>query len=272
MAKERQRYSACELNEAADSYRRSLFLLRALPPGETDAEAEAVIQRSGLAIIKMVEPLLLTYFRFLTGQKDHHAAEIRKLLLLFHNDRTALPDFDQLSSRVVGGLRACLPGSSSDCTEDPEHVGHYQGNELYSWFIEIIYDEVLQKYKIMYKDDGVTRINFFKYFQDKFRYSLATRIKRELGWEGRSVSLDLKTEEEGFAPVDPRAIQIQNEVGFTDLEWRYFQALLRPERDRPRRRAQSKGQQVLESLIAGRLVQFRRDRPGLRSKLELYRQ
>jgi hypothetical protein len=266
----KRKYSARELNEAADSYRRALYLLRALPPGEKDPEAEAVIQRAGTAVIKMVEPLLLTYFRFLSGQKDHHNKEIHKLLFLFHNDKANKPDFDTLASRVIGGVRFCLASGAQDCTEDPDQVAPYQGNDLYSWFLEIIFEDVLQKYQIMHKETG-ERINFFKYFSDKFRYSLASRIKRELGWEGRSVSLDAKVEDEGFSPPDVRTINLQHEVGFSDLEWAYFQGLLRPEKDKPRRRTRSKAQRVLESQIAGRLVQFRKDRPGLRSKLEIYR-
>jgi hypothetical protein len=216
----------------------------------------------------MVEPLLLTYFRFLTGQKDHHNKEIHKLLVLFHNDKGAAADFDLLASRVVGGVRACMASGSQDATEDPEDIKPYEGNELYSWFIQIIFEDVLQVYQVKYKEDG-ERINFFKYFQDKLRFSLASRIKRELGWEGRAVSLDAKVEDEGFSPPDARMVNIQHEVGFTDLEWRYFRALLRPEK--PRRKTMPKAQRVLESQIAGRLEQFRRDRPGLRSKLQLYR-
>lgn len=264
---QRQRYLASDLNIAVDAYRQSLCILKALPKGETNKEAQRKIEQAGLAIIKMVEPLLLTYFRFLSGQKDHHNKEIQKLLLLFHNDKGSPVDFDGLSSRVVGGIKACLPSGNSDATEDPGMVAPYQGNELYSWFLEILYDDVLQKYQIMHKEDG-TRINFFKYFQDKFRYSLASRIKRELGWEGRATSLETKTEEDGFMPIDPHSIQIQHEVGFTDLEWRYFQFLLVRT---VRRRTRSKAQQVLESQLTGRLAQFRKDRPGLRSKLEFYR-
>lgn len=241
----KRRYSAAELNEAADTYRWAIILLEA---GDHSPEVIAAKDRAGMQVLKMVEPLMLVYFRFLSGQSEKTNSDIIQFLSLFSRDSNL--DRTVLIYRIRRALRSHFRSFGEDASDEKIFTNQEMVHncEVYSWFLEILFTRILPNYRIREHDNG-QRINFFRCFQIQFRYALADKVKKVIGWEGRRRSLE-DLEEAGFqATTFPENSDLKEAAGLNDLEWNYLL-----DRAKSRRKTSSRSQSILEDQIRSKIA------------------
>lgn len=249
-------YASEDLNFAADCWRRADRLITA---GVEDADLYATREEAGLKVLKMVEPLLLSYFRFLSGQSDRRTKDILDFLFLFHQ-RTEDTDQAILIHHIRRALTPHFRGAKYDATDGEERIDPYSGCEVYSWFLEALFVDILPNYTVQYTDENI-RINFFRYFQRKFCYSIGSRVKKELGWQGRRSSIDEMNEDTGYDPgysLEDKIPLLKQACDLTEFEWDYLVTRARSKRTRNTRL-----QQLVEDQIRCRIAA-----KGLRTHLE----
>lgn len=208
-------YKPDELNSAVDGYLQMIDLIN------SGYHTEEIVKRKdfcAMEILRMVEPFLLTYFRFLAGYKDHKTKEIKQFLYLFTSKTNK--DTEMIAYYIQKGIKPMLATSRSDSSSDEE----YLGNDLYSWFQEILFADILPRYQVKYTDSG-ERINFFRAFQCLFRYALSHRIKKQMGWEGRKVYIE-QDENNPYFSTEMRH-PVAGRIGVRyDFQWRMLMNII----------------------------------------------